>query len=65
VQITKDMTIKQAVSKFPKTVDVFRRHGMGCFGWASARYENIEQGALAHGVDPEILIRELNEAAKG
>lgn len=32
VEITKDMTINQTVSKFPKTVDVFKRHGMGCFG---------------------------------
>ncbi len=32
MQITKDMTINQAVSKFPKTVGVFKRHGMACFG---------------------------------
>ncbi len=32
MEITKDMTITQVVTKFPKTVEVFRRHGMGCFG---------------------------------
>lgn len=32
MEITKEMTITEAVSQFPKTVPVFRRYGMGCFG---------------------------------
>jgi hybrid cluster-associated redox disulfide protein len=30
--ITKDMTITEIVSKYPKTVEVFQRYDMGCFG---------------------------------
>jgi Domain of unknown function (DUF1858). len=29
----------------------------------AARFENIEQGALAHGIDIDKLIDELNKAA--
>ncbi len=62
--ITKDMGITEIVSKYPKTVDVFQSYGMGCFGWMASQYENVEQGALAHGIDVDALMKDLNEAAK-
>lgn len=58
--ITKDMSIGEAVQKYPDTVAVFLRHGLMCFGCAIARFETIEQGALAHGIDVEALLRDLN-----
>jgi hybrid cluster-associated redox disulfide protein len=63
MQITKDMSISEVVQKYPVTIEVFRNFGMGCFGCAAARYENIEQGAMAHGVDVEVLVADLNKAA--
>lgn len=62
--ITKDMSIGQVVSDHPETIPVFKIHGMGCFGWGAARFENIEQGAQAHGIDVEILMRDLNDSIK-
>lgn len=64
MQITKDMSIIEVVQKFPQTVDVFVKHGMGCLGCAAARFENIEQGASAHGIDINSLINDLNKAIK-
>jgi hypothetical protein len=29
----------------------------------AARFENIEQGALAHGIDVDMLMKDLNQAA--
>ena len=40
-------------------------YGMGCLGCAAARFENIEQGAMAHGIDVDALIADLNKAAGG
>ena len=60
--ITRDMSIGEVVQKYPVTVEVFLRHGLMCFGCAIARFENIEQGALAHGMDVDALIRDLNAA---
>jgi hybrid cluster-associated redox disulfide protein len=60
--ITKDTSIGAAVRDYPATVEVFLRHGLVCFGCALARFENIEQGALAHGIDVEALLRDLNAA---
>lgn len=62
--ITKDMSITEIVSKYPQTVDVFVKYGMSCFGWMAARFENLEQGALAHGIDVDSLVKDLNAILK-
>ncbi len=58
--INKYMTIQEVVEKNPETIRVFLEHGLHCIGCAVARFENIEQGALAHGIDVDALIRDLN-----
>ena len=60
--ITKEMHIGEVVEKFPQTMEVFLRHGLMCFGCAVARFENVEQGATAHGINVEALIKDLNTA---
>jgi len=61
VTITKEMSIGEVVQKHPETVPVFMRHGLGCLGCALARFENIQQGAVAHGIDVDALMKALNE----
>ena len=58
--ITKDKSILEVVQKYPDTVDVFVNAGMGCLGCAAAHFENIEQGAMAHGIDVDQLVKDLN-----
>ncbi len=60
--ITKDMSIMEVVQKYPDTVEVFINAGMGCLGCAAAHFENIEQGAQAHGIDVDALMEGLNKA---
>jgi len=60
--IKKDMTIGQIVEDYPQSVEVFLRHGLMCFGCAVARFENLEQGATAHGINVEELVKDLNAA---
>ena len=59
--ITKDMSIMEVVQKYPDTAMIFMYAGMGCIGCAAAHYENIEQGALVHGIDVDALVDALNE----
>jgi hybrid cluster-associated redox disulfide protein len=61
--ITGDMSIIEVVQKYPDTVHVFMQHGLGCIGCALARFENIRQGAQAHGIDVDALVKDLNQAA--
>jgi hybrid cluster-associated redox disulfide protein len=57
------MSIIEVVQKHPETVHVFMRHGLGCIGCALARFENIRQGAEAHGIDVDALVKDLNQSA--
>ncbi len=59
--ITGEMTIGDVLKKYPESLKVFLSHGLMCVGCAVARFENIRQGATAHGIDVDALIRDLNE----
>ncbi|MGB7060864.1 MAG: DUF1858 domain-containing protein [Candidatus Zixiibacteriota bacterium] len=60
--ITKDMTFGVVLKKYPHTVKTFFQYGMHCFGCHLAVDETIEQGAMAHGVEVDKLIEDLNKA---
>jgi len=60
--ITKEMPIGEIVQTYPQTVRVFLSHGLMCIGCVAARFENLEQGAMAHGIDVDALLRDLNAA---
>ncbi len=62
MKITKDMSITEIVQKYPQTIDVFFSFGMGCIGCAAASFEDVEQGAMVHGIDIDEIIKKLNEA---
>ena len=61
--ITPQMAIGEVISKYPDTIQIFFKHGLGCVGCAVARFENIRQGAMAHGVDVDLLVKDLNDTA--
>ena len=61
-KITKDMNIIEIVQKYPETLEVFARNGLGCIGCAAARFENLEAGAKVHGLNADQLVDELNAA---
>jgi len=63
-KITKDMSFAEVLQKYPKTAHIFIAHGMHCIGCVMARFETIEQGAAAHGIDIKKLITDLNKAIK-
>jgi len=61
-KITKEMSIIDIAHQYPETLEVFSRFGLGCIGCAAARFENLEAGAKVHGIDPQVLVDELNKA---
>ena len=60
--ITKDTGIIEAVQNHPEILHVFAEYGLGCVGCMAARFETLEQGAAAHGIDIEALVADLNKA---
>jgi len=59
-KITREMPISQIVRDFPQAAEIFFKYGLHCLGCAAARFENVEQGAMAHGIDVEALMKDLN-----
>jgi len=58
--ITKEMTIEEVVTEYPETMLVFMRHGLHCVGCHVSAYESIEEGAMAHGINVDALVADLN-----
>ena len=44
--------------------EILMERGMHCFGCPMAMQETIEQGAEAHGLDADELIKEINKRKK-
>ena len=64
MKITKDMTIAEIVKKYPKSIEVFMKNHMMCFGCGVAQVETLEQGCSGHGVDADKMLKDLNEMAE-
>ncbi len=64
MKITKDMNIAEVLKGFPSSKKVFEKHIPECLKCGGASAESIQRGATMHGIDPDMLVRELNRAAK-
>jgi hybrid cluster-associated redox disulfide protein len=59
-KITKDMTFHQVMQMDPEVIKVLGQFRLGCVGCMGAMSENLEQGATAHGLDVNELLKALN-----
>ena len=62
--IDKKMSIEEVVNKYPETIAVFERYGLGCVGCQAALFENIQEGADIHGIEVDALINSLNSSIR-
>ncbi len=58
--ITKDIKIEEVVTQYPETMMVFMKHGLHCVGCHVSAFESIEDGAMAHGINVDALVSDLN-----
>jgi hybrid cluster-associated redox disulfide protein len=59
-KINKDMTFADLIELDKKAAGKLADRGLFCGGCPMAKFETIENGAKAHGVDVKKLIEELN-----
>ncbi len=59
--ITKEMTIGEVLQMDRGTARVFMQSGMHCLGCPHSQMESIEEAGMVHGIDVEVLIKQLNE----
>ncbi|MCL5023816.1 MAG: DUF1858 domain-containing protein [Nitrospirae bacterium] len=61
-KFTKDSLIGDVLKSGPAAVKVIEKHfGKGCFTCPGVKMESISFGALMHNMDPEKIVKELNE----
>jgi len=63
--INKKMSFTEIMEKAPEAGEVLFNSGMHCIGCGMAAYETLEQGAMAHGLDPDKLVDEINKKLSG
>lgn len=62
--ITREMSIGEVIEHYPQVLDtVYELFGGGCFTCPMYRVETVEQAAFAHGLDPDAVVAQLNQAA--
>jgi len=60
--IKKTMTIGEVMSLDPNLATVLMGFGLHCFGCPMSQMETLEEAAMVHGVDVDIMVQKLNEA---
>ncbi len=60
VQVTKDMTIGEILGIDYSLASVLMSGGMYCVGCPSSQGESLEEAAMVHGIDPDLLLAKLN-----
>ncbi len=58
-KIKKEMTFGELLAESPEMAEKLAEKGLFCGGCPMAQMETIEQGARAHGIDVDSLIKEL------
>ena len=59
--ITKEMTIGEILRVCPAVAPVLLEMGMHCLGCPSAQGESLEQAAMVHGMDIDVLMAKIAE----
>lgn len=59
--ISKDMTIGELIRTDENIVPILMRAGMHCIGCPSAQGETLEEAAMVHGMDVNLLEQQIND----
>ncbi|HJB16755.1 MAG TPA: DUF1858 domain-containing protein [Candidatus Blautia excrementipullorum] len=60
-QVTKDMLIGQLLALNPNIAAILMRAGMHCIGCPSSQMESLEEAAMVHGMDADLLVQQIND----
>jgi hybrid cluster-associated redox disulfide protein len=61
-KFNKDMVIGDILEANPGAIKVIEKYfGQGCFTCPGMQMESISFGAMMHNIDPEVIVKELNE----
>ena len=61
-QVSKEMTIGEILAINSMVAPILMEIGMHCLGCPSAQGETLEEAAMVHGIDVELLVEKINAA---
>ena len=61
MQVNKDMLIGELVQMHELIAPMLMRAGMHCLGCPSAQGESLEEACMAHGIDCDTLVANMNQ----
>jgi hybrid cluster-associated redox disulfide protein len=59
-KVSKDMIIGDILRMDPEMAGVLVAGGMHCVGCPSSQAETLEEAALVHGIEPDVLVARVN-----
>ena len=59
-KVTKDMLIGEIIGLDPQMPVVLMEGGMHCVGCPSSQAESLEEAAMVHVIEPDVLVARLN-----
>lgn len=60
-KITKNTLIGQLLQIDPNIAAILMRAGMHCIGCPSSQMESLEEAAMVHGMDVDVLVQQIND----
>jgi hybrid cluster-associated redox disulfide protein len=60
--LSTQLTMADLLAGWPAAGHVLAKRGMACVGCSMARFETIEEAAVAYGFDPAELLGEISRA---
>lgn len=60
-KVSKDMLIGQLLQIDANIAPILMRAGMHCLGCPSSQMESLEEAAMVHGLDVDVLVNQIKD----
>ena len=60
-KVSKEMLIGELLQLDPNIAPILLRAGMHCLGCPSSQMESLEEAAMVHGMDVDLLVQQIND----
>ena len=60
-KVSKEMLIGQLLQIDANIAPILMRAGMHCLGCPSSQMESLEEAAMVHGMDVDVLVNQIND----
>ncbi len=61
MEVSKDITIGELLNIDTGVIPILMNIGMHCVGCPASSGESIEEAAMVHGIDPDDLVKQIND----